>query len=106
MTEIKVVKGDRGYDLNFTLQKSDGTALDLTGTTLLFKAQKHEAAVIKFSGSMAIVNATAGTCKYTAQVTDFDEIGKYYGEIEVTYGSNQILTFTDISIEVLAELPK
>jgi len=108
MTEIKVIKGDKGYDLNFTLQKADGTALDLTGATLLFKCQKHDASTVKFSGSMTITNppGTDGKCKYTVQATDFDEAGKYDGEIEVTYGSTQILTFTDILIEVVAELPK
>jgi hypothetical protein len=108
MTEIKVVKSDKGYDLNFTLQKSDGTALDLTGATLLLKVQKYDASAVKFSGSMAITNppGTDGKCKYTVQATDFDVAGKYNGEIEVSYGTSQILTFTDILIEVLEELPK
>ena len=101
-----MIKSDKGYDLNFTLQKSDGTALNLTGATLKLKVQEHNASAVKFSGDMVIVVAANGTCKYTVAATDFDEAGKFYGEIEVTYGTSQILTFTDILIEVLSELPK
>jgi co-chaperonin GroES (HSP10) len=106
MIEIKVIKGDKGYDLNFTLQKSDGTALDLTGATLLFKVQKQDSNSLKFSSGMTVIDANQGKCKYNVKEGDFDEVGKYYGEIEVNYGGVQILTFNDIIIIVEPELPK
>lgn len=106
MTTIKVYKGDKLYDLSFTLQDANGAAFDLTGGTLLFKAQKQGAAALKFSGSMSIVSATAGTCKYTAQATDFDEMGQYYAEIEVTLAGGKVVTFGDIVVIAQPELPR
>lgn len=105
MTIIKVVKGDTNYDINFTLQDANSAAFDLTGATLLLKVQKEDVSTVKFSGSMAIVSAVAGTCKYTVQPTDFDEAGTFHAEIQATI-SSKIITWTNIRIEVLPELPK
>lgn len=106
MTEIKVIQNDKLYDLNFTLQDSNGVAVDLTGSTIKLKVQKIDSAALKFTGTMAIVDATTGKCKYQVQATDFDATGKYYGEIEVTFTTNQISTFPDILITADPELPK
>lgn len=105
-TLIKVYKSDKLYDINFTLQDANGAAIDLTGATLLLKAQKQGVSALKFSGAMAIVNATAGTCKYTVAEMDFSDVGQYYAEIEVTYTGGKIITFGDIVINVLPELPR
>lgn len=105
-TEIKIVQGNKLYDINFSLTNNDGTALDLTGATLLFNVQRPGLATNKFSGSMAIVSAAAGTCKYTVQDGDFDEKGRYYAEIQITFGSGQILTFPNIIINAQPGLPR
>ncbi len=105
MTTIKVVKSDKLYDINFTLQDANGSPFDLSGAVMLFKAQKQGTPNLKFSGSMGIVSAPAGTCKYTVQATDFDEAGQYYGEIEATFGS-KVVTWNDIVVIVEPELPR
>lgn len=105
-TEIKVVQNDKLYSLNFTLQDSNGSAVDLTGATLRINTQRPAQTGIKFTGSMSIVSAVAGTCAYVVQAGDFDETGKYYAEIQVTFGSGQVLTYPNIVINVLPELPR
>lgn len=105
-TKIELVKGDKIYDLNFTLQNASGVAINLTNATLKFKAQKSGATALKFTGTMNIVSAVAGTCKYQVLATDFDEAGTYSAEIEVTFSGGQISTFADIIIVVKADLPK
>lgn len=106
-TTIKVVQNDKLYDINFTLQDSNGTAIDLTNATLKFKAQKQGgASTLKVDSAMSIVQASAGTCKYTVQATDFDEVGHYYAEIEVTFTGSKILTFGDIVAIVEPQLPR
>ena len=40
MTTIRVFKSDKAYDINFTLKDANNAAVDLTGGTLLLKAQK------------------------------------------------------------------
>lgn len=105
---INVVKNDKLYDINFTLQNNDGTAFDLTGNSGIFlKVQKQGATAVKFSGSCTVVGAaTAGTCKYNVAATDFDDVGTYYAEIEVTFAGGKVITFPDIVITVKPELPR
>ncbi len=108
MIKIDVVKSDKLYDINFTLQDANGAAFDLTNNTqILLKAQQQGSTSLKFTGTMAVVGApTLGTCKYTVQTTDFDATGQYYAEIEVTYSGGKVVTFPDIVISVLPELPR
>lgn len=105
-TEIKITKGDNKFDLNFTLKDYDGVAVNLTDATLKFKMQKPGTSTLKIDGTMNIVSASAGTCKYTAVAGNFDTAGTYNAEIEVTYTSGQIITFSDIIIKVQGDLPK
>ena len=105
LTNIEVVQNDSAYDLNFTLQDYTGTAVNLNSASILLKVQKENSTTLKFSGSMSVVSAPAGTCKYTVAAGDFDEAGKFAAEIQVTIGS-QVLTWTGIIIKVLPELPK
>lgn len=104
--KITVVQNDTKYDLNFTLQDNAGAAMNLTGATLLFKAQHQDGDALAFNGSMNIVNAASGQCKYTVQNGDFDQSGEYYAEIEITYPSQQVVTYSDIIITVTPELPR
>lgn len=107
MTEIRVKKGEKNFDLDFTLQDADGNALNLSGSTLLLKVQRDTQATLKFSGSMTIVSAGAGTCKYTVQQTDFDVVGNYTAEIEITYTASQkVITMPTMIIACESNLPK
>ncbi len=107
MTTLKVIQNDKLYDLNFTLQNNSGGGLDLTGATILFKAQQTNNPNLKFSGSMVIVGSPAsGQCKYTVQSGDFSVTGTYTAEIELTYPGGQIISFGDIQVIVSPELPK
>lgn len=105
MLKIDLFKNDKDYDLNFTLQNNDETVFDLTGATIKFNAQEVDDSELSVEGTMSIVLAGSGTCKYTVQEDDFDEAGEYYTEIEVTIGS-QIITFGDILITAKNELPR
>lgn len=105
VTKIEIVEGDKAYDLNFTLQDYNGNAINLSGSTLSLKVQKEHETTLKFTGSMTIVSAANGTCKYTVQETDFDAPGTYDAEIEITNGT-QIVTYSNIKIYVKPQLPK
>jgi hypothetical protein len=105
-TEIPVIKGDKAYEINFTLQDFNGVAVNLTGATLKLKVQKPGAAALKFTGDMTIVSAAAGTCKYTVAEGNFDTAGAYDAEIEATFANGQVITYSDIVIKVKSDLPK
>jgi hypothetical protein len=108
MTEVEVIKGDTGYDINFTLEDSNGNPYDLTTATgLLFRVQKPNGVeALKFSSAMSTVAPlTAGTCKYTVASTDFDQTGEYNAEIQVTFTGSKVLTFDDITIVAIPKIP-
>lgn len=106
MTKITIYQNDKLYDINFTLKDANDTVVDLTSATLLFKAQKQDSDTAKFSGSMSIVSAAAGTCKYTVADGDFDAAGIYYAEVEVTFSGGKVLTFGDITIDCRPQIPQ
>lgn len=105
MTHINVVQNDVGYDINFTLKDANDVAVDLSGGSLLFKVQRQGESALKFSGAMSIVLAASGTCKYTVAAADFDAVGDYYAEVQVTI-SSKVITFSDIVVHVKPEIPR
>ena len=102
---INTVQGDGDYDFNFTLTDSVGTIIDLTNGTLVFNAQLLSDLSVQFSGVMAIVNAMAGTCKYTVQSKDFPVAGTYNCQVVLTYSYGEKVTFADIQVCVEARVP-
>lgn len=108
MTTIQdVVRNDTGFDLNFTLKnKKTGAITDLTGNSAIkFKMALPDASVNKINGACTVINATAGTCKYTVQSGDMDTVGVYNAEIEVTYTGGKIVTGKGFVINVVEDLP-
>jgi hypothetical protein len=105
-TKIEIVKNDKLYDLNFTLQDASGVAVNLTGATLKFKAQKSDEDALAVDGTMTLVTPASGICKYQVLTSDFDEAGTYNAEIQVTFTDGQVSTWSDIIIMVKDELPK
>ena len=95
---IKVTQGSYGYDLNFTITDSVGTAKDITGYTIYFKVWREDK-TLKVNGVCTIDDATAGTLHYTPKSGDFDnldeivfvvennikkKVSKYQAELELT----------------------
>jgi len=107
MTIIKVVKDDKTYDINFTLQDANGNAINLTNATMQLKVQASNSTELKFAGTMNTVSAASGTCKYTVAQGNFNQSGNFNAEIEVSYtGTGEIITFPDILFKVKDDLPK
>ena len=104
-TLLSVVQNDFGYDLSFTLQDSAGVVLDISSSTLEFICQLESNANVQFTGSMVIVNASSGQCKYTVRVTDFVASGLWNAQIRVTYTTGEVLSFTGIQVQADPALP-
>lgn len=98
---LELEKGDFGYEITFTCQKSDGSAFDLTGYTVTFNVWEQGApGTILLAGACSIISAIAGTCKYTVATGNFDSAGAYRGEIQATKtGVKQ--SFIPFSISVI-----
>ncbi len=106
-TKIDFTKGDKLNDLAFQLQDVNGNNLVLASiSTINLKVQKSNTEALKFTGACTIVDSATGEIRYKTQETDFDEVGTYYAEIELTYLDGQIATFSDIKIIVKGDLPQ
>jgi hypothetical protein len=103
-TIIRYVQNDYGNPITFTLQNSDGSAFNLSGYAVTFRAQFGNTSGTKVSGTMSVTNDPGGVCTYTPQSTDFNEAGSYNVQITATSGSNAI-TWNDIVVVAEPALP-
>jgi len=102
----EVVQNDQYVVMPFLLTDANGAPIDISGATLLLKVQEPGATTLKFSGAMTVLNGPLGSCQYIIQPGNFDTVGKFYAEIQITFLSNQIMTISGITISVVPELPR
>ena len=85
MGDLTIQKGDNGFYLYFYVQSSSNAPYDLTDYTIKFKVWKPNfPSILLLNGTCAIVNATAGICRYLVTSADFTTIGNYLFELELT----------------------
>ena len=100
-----VVKGDTGFILTFTVKDIDGTVVDLTDGTPVFKMALPGASTNEATGTCTVTDASNGVCTYTAQSGDFDTEGIYEAEIQVTYTSGKVITAKLDNFHIIDDLP-
>ena len=85
MQRITIPKSDYGFDIDFTVQDSSGSAYDLTGYTVTLKVWSPGVpGTLLIDDSCTIDDASSGTCHYSVSSGDFDTVGIYHGELELT----------------------
>ena len=85
MADITVPKGNYGYNLAFTIQDADESAYNLSGYTVTLKVWPQDIMTAPIVNSACTIDtAASGTCHYTVQNGDFDYIGNYLCELELT----------------------
>jgi hypothetical protein len=104
---ITIVQSDYGYQIPFTLEDGNGTAVNLSGATLALKVQSAQdpSATLALTGSMTIDVAASGTCHYTVASGDFPNPGTFLIQITATY-STEVLSWSGLQIVVVPSLPK
>jgi hypothetical protein len=104
-TQITVIQSDYGYSLAFTLQDSQGNVFNLTNvTSLLFRTQRVGNSDINSSGTMNVDAPLLGTCYYVVAQSDFTIAGVYNVQIQANL-SGEIITWSNISLEVIPKVP-
>lgn len=98
--KIKLVQGDTGPQLRFTLTDEDtGLASDLTGATVTLHFRAAGASTVLFSRA-AYINpntATSGVCILQWNTGDLDvTAGDYEGEIEIVRSTGVRETIYDV----------
>lgn len=106
MTTVKLKKGDDLPEIEATLTGSDGTAVDLTGSSVQFRFRNADGGDAT-TGSATVIDAEAGKVKYDWQDQETAEVGDYVGEWVVTTGGGLVLTFPGdkfITFEIIGTL--
>lgn len=85
--------GDTSPALRATLQNPDGTAVDLTGATVVFNMRSSGNTVLISRVACSIVTAASGIVQYDWQAGDTDTVGQHLGEFEVTFADSTVETF-------------
>jgi len=90
MNRITIPKDDVGFKLEFTVQDSEGTAVDLTAYTAVTIKMWQAGTPGTLLLNKACTNKAAdGTCDYTIAEADFagatyPAVGQYLAELELT----------------------
>ena len=97
--KIKLVQGDTRPTLICTLtDDTTGSAIDITGATVLLKFRQVGATVLTAEITGAVTNPTAGVVAFywSSEPTALDgPPGEYEGEIEIQFSDGTIQTVYD-----------
>ena len=78
---VRITKNDRARPLSATLRGPDGTPVDLTGNTVVFRMVEFDTPTNVTVNSVAatILSAADGTVEYSWAAGDVDAVGRFKG---------------------------
>jgi hypothetical protein len=83
---FNIKQGDLLPVIQATALQADGTPLNLTGATVVFRMRKHLATTWKVNSAGAVVTPASGIVSYTWIAGDTDTVGVYEAEFLATIG--------------------
>ena len=104
---FNIKQNDTSPTLSVVVADSSGTAINITGASVLFKMRAVNSSSLKVNSSATITNASNGAVSYTFSASDTNTAGLFQGEFQVTFSGGLIETFPNseyISINVLDDL--
>ncbi len=104
MTNV-FIKDDSGFDITFTVDDSSGTDVSLASiSSVILKMRKIGALSTTIYATCTVTDAAAGICTYGVQKGDFETIGNYETELQLTYPANRIITAKLADIYITSDL--
>ena|SRR5215831_17804098 len=92
MSDLTFVQGDNAPPINGAILDSSGAPVSLSGATVKFQMRLVGDRRYTVDATAEIVDATAGTVRYTWQDGDLDTAGNYQTQWQVTFAGNQVET--------------
>jgi len=104
MTEIKIVRNDKNFILEFTIYDLDGNVVDLTGiTSIKLKCKQYGDSIVKeINGT--VTDPENGQCQFLVKDEFVGVTGEFKAEIEMTFSNGKVLTAPGITIKVIPDL--
>jgi len=106
MDKITIVQGDTPR-LDFTITDADGNPIDLGSiTTIRFKMGKYGEETGKVTKTCSLTNpgGSDGECYVQLTASDTNEVGDYYAEVELQYGSGGIISTPKFLVAISDEV--
>jgi len=88
--KITLKQGDTRHAVRAALKKADGTTVDLTGATVLFKLAERNGTVLVNREATA---GADGVAEFIFNTGETDKVGVLYAEFFVTYADGRVETF-------------
>jgi hypothetical protein len=99
---LVIPKGDKGYNLAFTVTNNLGVAKNITDYTIKLKMWKPSIpGTLIIDGVCVIDTGASGTCHYVIGANDMITAGRYKAELELT--ATGIIESTEPFIIVIEE---
>ena len=90
---MEITQNNYGYDIAFTVKKTDGTIEDLTGiTSVYFQVVDPDTFRNLVNGECTIIDAPNGRCNYTVQQNDFSKAGNFLGSLQLRNATKRVNT--------------
>lgn len=106
--DFYIKRGDTYPPIQATLSDASGSAINLTGASVLFKMRLRDTGAIIVSAAATIVTAASGIVSYAWDAADTAVAGEYLAEWEVTLSSGRIVTCPNdgyLVIKIDGDLP-
>ena len=107
MVDFTIKENDTSPTFQRTLTDASGTAVNLSGATVIFKMYDQMRTTQVISATATLVDATNGVISYTFQTADTVTPGWYWVELEVTFSGGAVETYPNsgyISLLISKEL--
>jgi len=101
MDTFKIKRGDTVPAIEAFLQYSNGSAVDLTTTTITFNMSNLIDYSPYRSGTAFIIGSETGDVRYPFSTEDTGSVGTFWGEFEVNWGAGSLMTLpNDHSLKI------
>ena len=101
MDTFKIKKGDTVPAIEAFLQYSNGSAVNLTNTTIAFNMSNLTDYSPYRAGTAYVIGSETGDVRYSFSADDTGSIGIYWGEFEVNWGGGSVMTLpNDHSLKI------